>query len=106
MAKFDRDSFQKMMAELNVEDRVIVRSPLEDFADELADLLKITRSHAYRLKKSQNWPHHGYGKSIRFSIDDIQKIQAMNHKQPPPEPGRRAPRIPKRGELPRIPKRQ
>ncbi|WP_263422064.1 hypothetical protein [Arthrobacter sp. StoSoilB20] len=32
MAKFDRDSFQKMMDELNAEDRgaVVVRSPFED----------------------------------------------------------------------------
>ncbi|YCH09488.1 hypothetical protein ACTAQJ_07940 [Arthrobacter sp. alpha11c] len=32
MAKFDRDGFQKMMAELNTEDRtgVVVPSPLED----------------------------------------------------------------------------
>ncbi|WP_278251931.1 hypothetical protein [Arthrobacter sp. D5-1] len=32
MAKFDRDGFQKMMAELNAEDRgaVVVRSPYED----------------------------------------------------------------------------
>lgn len=31
MAKFDPDRFQKMMAELNAEAGVIVRSPLEEF---------------------------------------------------------------------------
>ncbi|MEI2278992.1 hypothetical protein OHC50_16125 [Paenarthrobacter ilicis] len=32
MAKFDREGFQKMMAELNAEDRtgVVLRSPFED----------------------------------------------------------------------------
>lgn len=30
MAKFDRDGFQKMMAELNAEQDVIIRSPLEE----------------------------------------------------------------------------
>ena len=36
MAKFDRDGFQKMMADLNAEDRagVVVRSPYEDMEPE------------------------------------------------------------------------
>ncbi|MEV7606139.1 helix-turn-helix domain-containing protein [Paenarthrobacter sp. NPDC089322] len=65
---------------------------------EVSDLLKITRSHAYRLKKSQTWPHIMLGGSLRFTSGDIDAIQAMNRKQPPPDksPGRRPPRIPKR----------
>lgn len=63
---------------------------------EVAELFRITRSHAYRLKKQDNWPHHMFGDSLRFSPEDIQKIQAMYQKQAPPETPRKAPRIPKR----------
>ncbi len=73
---------------------------------ELAGLLKITRSHAYRLKKSQNWPHVMLGGSLRFSSADIEAILAMNRKTPAPQKSTgRPPRIPKRGDFPRIPKR-
>lgn len=65
--------------------------------EELAALFKITRSHAYRLKKEQVWPHVMLGGSLRFTADDIQQIVAMNRKQQPtPEAPKRAPRIPKR----------
>lgn len=65
--------------------------------EEVAALFKITRSHAYRLKKEQNWPHVMLGNSLRFTADDIQQIVAMNRKQQPtPETPKRAPRIPKR----------
>lgn len=73
---------------------------------ELAALLKITRSHAYRLKKAQQWPHIMLGGSLRFTSGDIDAIQAMNRKGPVPKTARKgAPRIPKRGQAPRIPKR-
>jgi len=65
--------------------------------EELAAILKVSRSTIYRLKKRDNWPHHVIGSEIRFSAEDIQTIKAMYHKQPaPPEAPRKAPRIPKR----------
>ncbi|KUM40689.1 hypothetical protein AR689_04800 [Arthrobacter sp. EpRS71] len=64
---------------------------------EVSGLLKITRSHAYRLKKTQEWLHHTFGDSLRFSAEDIDAIKVMNRKKPPPDASpRRAPRIPKR----------
>ena len=73
---------------------------------EVSNLLKITRSHAYRLKKSQGWPHIMLGGSLRFSSGDIDVIQAMNRKAPAPKKTQKgAPRIPKKGQVPRIPKR-
>lgn len=63
--------------------------------EEVAAMFQISRSHAYRMKREQNWPHHVFGSEIRFSVEDIQAIQAMHHKKPDPqpEPGRRKPRI-------------
>jgi len=58
---------------------------------ELAELFQISRSTAYRLKKSQNWPCHRFGTEIRFSPENIEAIKALNA-QAPPEP-RRAPRV-------------
>lgn len=61
--------------------------------EEVAGFFKISRSHAYRLKKSQSWPYHQFGTEIRFSAEDIQAIQEMNHKTPKQEPTKPAPRI-------------
>lgn len=64
--------------------------------EELALTFKISRSHAYRLKKEQNWPHHRFGHEIRFSTENFEQIRAMYDKQQPQaeQPTkRRAPRI-------------
>lgn len=58
---------------------------------ELAELFQISRSTAYRLKKSQAWPHIRFGTEIRFSPENVEAIKALNA-QAPPEP-RRAPRV-------------
>lgn len=58
---------------------------------EVAALFQISRSTAYRLKKSDSWPCHLFGTEIRFSEADIATIQAKYAKTPAPE--RRAPRI-------------
>ena len=51
---------------------------------ELAALLKISRSTAFRLKKLESWPHVRLGTEIRFSRQDYEAIVQMNHKTPPP----------------------
>jgi len=58
---------------------------------EVAALFNISRSTAYRLKKSDSWPCHLFGTEIRFSQEDIAAIQAKYAKAPAPD--RRAPRI-------------
>ena len=58
---------------------------------ELAELFKISRSTAYRMKKEQSWPHIRFGTEIRFSPEDVATIQAK-YAQAPTEP-RRTPRI-------------
>jgi excisionase family DNA binding protein len=58
---------------------------------EVAELFKISRSTAYRLKKADSWPHHRFGTEIRFSDEDIEAIRAK-YQQAPPEP-RRAPKV-------------
>lgn len=74
-----------------------LEDPMLYTIEEVAALFKITRSHAYRLKKEQQWPHVMLGNSLRFTADDIQQIVAMNRKQQPkPEAPTKAPRIPKR----------
>jgi len=58
---------------------------------EVAELFKISRSTAYRLKKQDSWPSHRFGTEIRFSESDIAAIQAKYAQTPAPD--RRAPRI-------------
>jgi len=58
---------------------------------EVAELFKISRSTAYRMKKADSWPHHRFGTEIRFSEADIAAIQAKYAKTPTPD--RRTPRI-------------
>jgi len=74
----------------------MTEDPMYYTISQVADLFNITRSHAYVLKKKDNWPHHMFGNSLRFSPEDIQAIQVMYQKQTPPETPRKAPRIPKR----------
>jgi excisionase family DNA binding protein len=64
--------------------------PLVDIG-EVARLLDISRSTAYRLKKADSWPHYRIGTDIKFSESDIEAIRAK-YAQTPPEP-RRAPRV-------------
>jgi hypothetical protein len=73
--------------------------------DELAEMFKVSRSTIFRQRKAQNWPHHLIGTEIRFAIEDIEAIKAMNRKAPQRDRSQ-APRIPKRGEAlrPRIPR--
>ena len=61
--------------------------------EEVAVTFKISRSHAYKLRKEQNWPHHQFGKELRFSAEDIQAIRELNHRKPKPDPTKPAPRI-------------
>jgi len=58
---------------------------------EVAELFKISRSTAYRLKKQDSWPSHRFGTEIRFSPEDVAAIQAKYAQTPAPD--RRAPRI-------------
>jgi hypothetical protein len=64
--------------------------PLVDIL-EVARLLDISRSTAYRLKKADSWPHYLIGTEIKFSAENIEAIRAK-YQQTPPEP-RRAPRV-------------
>jgi excisionase family DNA binding protein len=64
--------------------------PLVDIL-EVARLLDISRSTAYRLKKADSWPHYRIGTEIKFSAENIEAIRAK-YQQAPPEP-RRAPRV-------------
>ncbi len=43
-------------------------------------MLQVSRSTAYRLRKEQDWPSYEFGKIIRFSPRDVEKILAMNRK--------------------------
>lgn len=58
---------------------------------ELAAHFKLTRSTAYRLCKEQQWPHHNFGREIRFSVENIKAIEEITFTKPP-EP-RRTPRV-------------
>jgi len=58
---------------------------------ELAELFKISRSTAYRMKKEQSWPNIRFGTEIRFSQENLEAIKALNAQTPAPD--RRAPRI-------------
>jgi len=74
-------------------------APIFYTMEEVAATFKISRSHAYRLKREQNWPHHRFGHEIRFSTEDIEAIKAMYRKTPLRDPGE-AQRS--HGERPRI----
>lgn len=51
---------------------------------DVAAILRISRSTAFRLKKAQNWPHVRLGTEIRFTESDIEAVIQLNHQQPPP----------------------
>jgi len=57
--------------------------PLKDIGD-VAQIFGISRSTAFRLKKSQRWPCVRFGTEIRFTDADVEAIIALNHKTPPP----------------------
>lgn len=49
---------------------------------EIAALLQVSRSTAFRMKKKDSWPHVRIGTEIRFTTDDYEAIVAMYHKTP------------------------
>ena len=51
---------------------------------EIAALLKVSRSTAFRLKRSDSWPHVRLGTEIRFTEADYEAIVALYHQAPPP----------------------
>ena len=51
---------------------------------ELADILRVSRSTAFRMKKAQSWPHVLLGTEVRFTQADVEAIVQMNHQAPPP----------------------
>ena len=73
---------------------------------EVAAILRVSRSTAFRMRRLQNWPCIKIGTQPRFDQDDLRAIIEMNREQPPqpkvvPNVGIRAERL-KRRELPRI----
>ncbi len=52
--------------------------------DQVAVKFGITRSHLYKLRLENDWPHHMLGGSIRFSQADIDGILALTAKTPAP----------------------
>lgn len=52
---------------------------------ELADILRVSRSTAFRLKKKDSWPHVRIGTEIRFTEADAEAIVNL-YKQTPPAP--------------------
>lgn len=53
--------------------------------DDMAQILRISKSHTYALLKSEQWPHSVYGQRILFDLADIRAIKEM-HRKPTPEP--------------------
>lgn len=74
-------------------DRFADAVPLLYTLEDLTEIFKISRSHAYRLKSTQEWPHVRLGTELRFALADIQAIQAMNRQTAPAGEPRRAPRV-------------
>ena len=50
---------------------------------EIATLLQVSRSTAFRMKKKDSWPHVRIGTEIRFTADDYESIVSIYHKTPP-----------------------
>jgi len=50
---------------------------------ETAGILGISRSHVYKLRLANQWPHHMLGSEIRFSRADIEAIKASTRHEPP-----------------------
>lgn len=55
--------------------------PLKDIG-EIAKLLGVSRSTAFRMKKQDNWPHVRIGALIKFSQADYEAIVQIYHQQP------------------------
>ena len=50
--------------------------------DDVAELMGISRSQVYTLKKRDGWAHHLIGSKVRFSEEDIADILAKYQKTP------------------------
>ncbi|WP_374208293.1 helix-turn-helix domain-containing protein [Microbacterium sp. Bi128] len=46
--------------------------------EDVAAMCGISRSTAYRHLKENSWPHCRIGTELRFSVADIEAIQALN----------------------------
>jgi len=53
-------------------------------AQEVADMFQIKKQQVARLAASGEWPHHRIGKFIRFTDEDIAKINEITQVAPPP----------------------
>jgi len=51
---------------------------------EIAALLQVSRSTAFRMKKKDSWPHVRIGTEIRFTAADYEAIVSIYHQAPPP----------------------
>jgi len=51
---------------------------------EVATILRVSRSTAYRMKKEQRWPCILIGTQPRFDQDNLKQIIDMNRQTPPP----------------------
>lgn len=49
--------------------------------DDLAAILKLSRSTVYRRRKQDNWPHLQIGAELRFTPEDFEAIQRL-YRQP------------------------
>jgi len=59
--------------------------------DDIAEMLIISRSSAYALKKKDAWPHVLVGCRVRFTTEHLEEIVRLYTKQP--QPAERRPRI-------------
>ena len=59
--------------------------------DDVAELMGISRSSVYALKKRDSWPHLLIGSKVRFSDENLADILKIYQKQP--QPAERRPRI-------------
>lgn len=52
--------------------------------EEVAAMLRVSRSTSFRMKKAQSWPCIMLGSQTRFDEGDIKAIIDMNRQVPPP----------------------
>lgn len=52
--------------------------------EEVAAICGISTNTAYRMRKAQAWPHLKFGGQMRFSVEDIEAIQALNRQDVSP----------------------
>ena len=65
--------------------------------EDVAEMFQISRSEAFRLKKEQGWPSHRFGRSLRFSPEDIKAIAEMHFEAPKQTPTKQTPKRPNVG---------